>query len=78
MQWRQISFKTVHHYLPHLLFAVTCITIPFHALVAWAAFHLNKDLGQPIYELIGNVLVAIWCALQMDKDVAAQKQKHGT
>lgn len=69
MQLRQISCKTVRQHLPHLLFTVTCITAPFHALVVWAGLHLGKDLGQPILDLIGNVLVAIWCALQIDQGV---------
>lgn len=71
MQWRQISCKTVRQHLPHLLFAVTCITCPFHALVVWAGLYLGHDISQPIYELSVNALAAIWCALQMDKDVAA-------
>ena len=74
MQWRQISCKTVRQHMPHLLFAVTCITVPFHALVVWAALHWDKDLGQPIYELIGNVLVAIWCALQIDTKPSTKNQ----
>ena len=30
--------------MPHLLFAVTCITTPFHALVVWADLYLGNDL----------------------------------
>lgn len=62
---------------PHLLFAVTCITCPFHALVVWAGLYLGQNISQPIWELSANALVAIWCALQMDKDAAAQEQNHG-
>ena len=60
-----------------LLFAVTCITCPFHALVVWAGLYLDQNISQPLWELSANALAAIWCALQIDKDTAAQEQQHG-
>ena len=58
---------------PRLLFAVTCITCPFLALAVWAGLYIGQDITQHLYELSANALVAIWCALQMDKEVAAQE-----
>lgn len=62
---------------PHLLFAVICITCPFLALVVWAGLYLGQNISQPLLDLSVHTLAAIWCALQMDKDEAAQEQNHG-
>lgn len=60
-----------------ICFAVCCITCTFLATVVWAGLYLGLDIRQPLYELIGNALFAIWCALQMDRD-AAKASEHTT